>query len=395
MWADGGGAPAHRLSSRPSYIPVVLPRHLYIHVPFCARRCSYCSFAIAVRPSVPIDDYVQGVVREFAIRYPDAGQFPLDTMYFGGGTPSKLGGEGVARLLGALRARVTPASNAEITLEANPEDVSLGAARAWRESGVTRLSIGAQSFDDRVLTWMHRTHDAAAIRSAVEAARTAGFDALSLDLIFALPAALARDFERDLREAMALEPSHMSVYGLTVEPGTPVARWRERGQLREAGEDVYEREFLLAHDVLATHGLDHYEVSNYARPGHEARHNSAYWIGARYAGIGPSAHEFDGASRRWNVAAYAGWLDRVNGGRDPRDGSETLTQENKRIEEVYLGLRTADGLQLSCGEVDLVAPWVEAGWGSIGADGRLRLTPAGWLRVDALAAYLTNIRSRY
>lgn len=369
------------------------PRHVYVHVPFCARRCSYCDFSIAVRANVPVDEFVAAVERELDVRFPGDEPWAADTLYFGGGTPSRLGGAGLATLIDRLRRRITLAPDAEVTVEANPEDITRNAVAAWRDAGVNRLSIGSQSFDDAVLRWMHRTHDAAAIERAVAAARAAGIDNLSLDLIFALPPEVTRSWERDLSRAVALEPAHLSLYGLTVEPMTPLGRWRERGTVTEAPEERYEREFLLAHEVLAEAGLEHYEVSNYGRPARHSRHNSAYWTGVAYAGLGPSAHEFDGAVRRWNAAAYAEWRRRVAAGEDPVAGSERLTAENRVAEAVYLGLRTGAGLPLSDAELPYVQRWIAAGWGSVDADGRLALTPAGWLRLDALAADLTAFRS--
>lgn len=370
----------------------MLPRHLYVHVPFCARRCSYCDFAIAVRRDVPVADYVDGVTRELAMRHAGEG-WELDTLYFGGGTPSRLGGEGVARLVDAVRARARLAPDAEVTLEANPEDVTPAALRAWREAGIGRLSLGGQSFDERVLRWMHRAHDAAAVTRAVEMARDAGLPAISFDLIFAVPAALGRDWERDLALAVALAPPHLSLYGLTVEAHTPLGRWHARGEVEEAPEEAYEREFLRANEVLGAAGYEHYEVSNFAGSSGPSRHNSAYWRGVAYAGVGPSAHEYDGAIRRWNVAPYAEWLRRVRGGSDPAEGSERLTEQNRIAETVYLGLRTRTGVALDGpAEHARAERWTAAGWATL-EDGVLRLTPLGWLRLDSLAADLTALRS--
>jgi oxygen-independent coproporphyrinogen-3 oxidase len=377
------------------YIAGVPPRHVYVHVPFCARRCAYCDFSIAVRRVVPVDEYVDAIRRELALRFPrEEGGWRAETLYFGGGTPSRLGGEGVRRLLDVVRERVALEPGAEVTLEANPEDVTPAALAAWRDAGIDRLSLGGQSFDDRVLAWMHRGHDARAVSRAVEMARDAGLGHVSFDLIFALPAELGRDWSRDLDLAVALAPSHLSLYGLTVESGTPLGRWRERGQVREASEEEYEREFLEAHARLAGAGFEHYEVSNFAGAGGRARHNSAYWRGVAYAGLGPSAHEFDGRRRRWNVGPYAEWVRRLGGGSDPLEGAETLTDENRVAETVYLGLRTIDGLQLACsGEQERIVRWVEAGWAVLDGD-RVRLTASGWLRLDSLAADLTLLRSR-
>ena len=370
-----------------------LPRHLYVHVPFCARRCAYCDFSIAVRANVPVDEYLRGVRAELAMRFA-SGDWELSTLYFGGGTPSRLGADGVARLMQLLRERVRLEPGAEVTLEANPEDVSVDAVRAWREAGITRVSLGVQSFDDAVLRWMHRVHDADAAFRAVDAVRAAGIDDLSLDLIFALPEALRRRWPHDLERALSLAPTHVSLYGLTVEPHTPLARWRERGEAEEPPEERYEAEYLLAHRLLTAAGFDHYEVSNFGRPGRHARHNSAYWTGAAYAGVGPSAHEFDGlARRRWNVAPYAEWVRRLDQGRDPEAGHEELSEESRIAEQVYLGLRTSRGLQLAPGEADRVRPWVESGWGMVDANGRLELSARGWLRLDSLAQHLTILRS--
>jgi oxygen-independent coproporphyrinogen-3 oxidase len=366
--------------------------HVYVHVPFCARRCSYCDFAIAVRARTPVGDYVRGIERELASRFPPGGAWPVETLYLGGGTPSRLGADGVRELLDALRARITLAPGAEVTLEANPEDVTVDAVRAWRDAGIGRVSLGAQSFDDRVLAWMHRTHTAEGTRRAVEALREGGIERWSIDLIFALPESLERDWARDLEEALALDPGHVSLYGLTVEPRTPLGRWRDRGDVIESPEERYESEFLAAHDALARRGLEHYEVSNYARPGERSRHNSSYWTGASYVGLGPAAHGFGEGVRRWNEPAFARWLAVVDAGSDPVAGSEELDPENEAAERVYLGLRTDRGLDLEPGERALVEPWLRAGWATIEGE-RLRLTPSGWLRLDALAVALTRARS--
>jgi putative oxygen-independent coproporphyrinogen III oxidase len=379
---------SHTLSFR------VHPRHVYVHVPFCARRCVYCDFAIAVRRHVPVDDYVSAIERELSIRFPEEGDWQVETLYFGGGTPSRLGGDGVSRLLDVLQERLTIAPHAEVTLEANPEDASLDAVRAWRAAGINRLSLGGQSFDDAVLRWMHRTHDARAIGRAVDNARRAGIDDLSLDLIFALPDEVERDWEADVDAALALAPTHLSLYGLTTEPATPLGRWRDRGVVTEAREENYEREFLHADRALTGAGFEHYEVSNFALPGHRAKHNSMYWRGSPYAGLGPGAHEFDGATRRWNVDAYVEWARRLAALGDPIEGSELLDDASREAERIYLGLRTSDGLRLSGAELVRTQAWIEAGWGTISETDLLTLTPLGWLRLDGLAADLTVVRSR-
>jgi oxygen-independent coproporphyrinogen-3 oxidase len=296
-------------------------------------------------------------------------------------------------LLSVLRAAFPTDPAAELTLEANPEDVSLDAALHWRDAGITRVSLGAQSFSDAALTWMHRTHDSAAIGRAMGVLREAGFEEVSLDLIFALPDSVQRDWSQDLERAIELRPAHISLYGLTVEPATPLGRWRSRGEVTEAPEERFAEEFLLAHSMLGSAGFEHYEVSSYARPGMRARHNSAYWRQVPYAGLGPGAHEFDGENRRWNARSYTEWLARVLDGADPADGSEHMGAESRMAEVVYLGLRTSEGRELEPAELSVVGDWVRAGWGTV-SEGRLKLTADGWLRMDAIASALTHHRSR-
>jgi oxygen-independent coproporphyrinogen-3 oxidase len=370
------------------------PAHLYVHVPFCARRCSYCDFAIAVRRVVPVDEYLRLIDGELDLRFTGEQPWPARTIYLGGGTPSRLGPDGVARLMDSLTHRLQMRSDAEITIEANPDDVNEAAARAWRAAGINRVSLGVQSFDDRALQWMHRVHDARSIAPAVDALKSAGFRDVSVDLIFSLPANLHRNWERDLEQALLLDPTHVSLYGLTVEAHAPLGRWVARGEAVEAPEESYELEFLAAHDVLTHAGFEHYEVSNFAKPGHRACHNSAYWQAVPYAGVGPGAHEFDGAHRRWNVGAYAEWVRKLEAGTDPIEDMETLTDENRSAESVYLGLRTIDGLRINENERVHVARWIDAGWATIDTDDLLVLTPTGWLRLDSLAADLTLFRSR-
>ncbi|HTL94410.1 MAG TPA: radical SAM family heme chaperone HemW [Gemmatimonadaceae bacterium] len=371
-------------------------KHVYVHVPFCRRRCTYCDFAIAVRRTVPVREFIDSLGREIELRYPDEPPRDIDTLYFGGGTPSLLGGDGVARLLDRLREHFRFDDRAEVTLEANPDDVSVETAAAWRTAGINRLSVGAQSFDERVLAWMHRTHSAHQIERAVTAARAAGIDNLSLDLIFALPASLGRDWDADVRRALELEPAHLSLYGLTVEPATPLARWRDRLLMHEAPDDAYEQEFLAADETLAASGFEHYEVSNYARPGSRARHNSSYWQHVAYDGFGPSAHSFDTRRRQWNARELAEWSRRLAEGGDPCAGDEVLTQENFDTERIYLGLRTSDGVDSARAalpvDTGMVDRWIASGWAA--RDERtLRLTPRGWLRLDALATDLTALSS--
>ena len=371
--------------------------HLYIHVPFCARRCSYCDFSIAVRPTTPVAEYLRALRAEMNGVRRDLDGLVLNTVYLGGGTPSRLGGPGIQDVLRAVRAHATIAGDAEVTLEANPDDVNDVAVAHWLAAGINRVSLGAQSFDDGALKWMHRTHDATQIGLAVQALRRGGLTNISLDLIFALPNHLGRVWEYDLSRALEIEPSHLSFYGLTIEPHTPLAHWADRGAVVQGNEAIYEREFLVAHEMLTAADYEHYEVSNFARRGMMSRHNLAYWTGAPYIGLGPSAHSFDGNTRRWNVSAYSEWARRLGRGEAVVAGAESLSEENRVIEEVYLGLRTRYGLNVAEEELRGIRAWESAGWALVDEpleSPRIRLTPTGWMRLDRLAADFAANRVR-
>lgn len=362
--------------------------HLYIHVPFCARRCSYCDFAIAVRRVVPSERYVDAVAREWELwqDHPVWDESPgVATIYFGGGTPSRLDPDGIARLIAMVRTRRHVAADAEITLEANPDDVTPAAAACWAAAGVNRVSLGVQSFDPAVLAWMHRTHRADQVPPAVEILRSAGITNLSLDLIFGLPQALARNWARDLDTALTLDPTHLSLYGLTIEPRTPLGRWAGRGNVIPVPDDAYAVEFLHTVATLRTLGWEHYEVSNAARPGFRSAHNSAYWRRAPYIGLGPSAHSGFGAERQWNVREWEAYREAVEAGRPPRESGEAVAADAGRLEDLYLGLRTAEGAPSRLIPAAIAAAWTRAGWGAE-SEGRFRLSAEGWLRLDALVA---------
>ena len=366
-------------------------QHIYIHVPFCRRRCSYCDFSIAVRKDIPSTEYVGAVRAELALlrregRWTDE---PPDTIYFGGGTPSLLDPDSLRTILLDVVTSTPSLDVVEITLEANPEDVSPERAAEWRASGINRISLGAQSFDNGVLKWMHRTHDAQRTVDAVRVLREAGFANISLDLIFALPAELRREWDRDLDLLLALEPAHVSLYGLTVEERTPLARWISRGASAMPDDERYASEYLRAHQKLRAAGYEWYEVSSAARSGALSRHNSAYWSRAAYAGLGPAAHSFDGRARRWNEPAWEAYRRALARATSPLAHEEVLTAAQHRLETVYLGLRTAKGIPLADCPSDRLAAWTMQGWVEQ-RDARVRCTAEGWLRLDALISDLTG-----
>ena len=359
---------------------------VYVHVPFCARRCSYCDFAIAVRRDTPSEAFATAVLREWDGRQDATGwdEAPeVETVYFGGGTPSRLEPAALAAILHGIRSRRAVAADAEVTLEANPDDVTPDQARAWVRLGINRVSLGAQSFHGPTLSWMHRTHSAEQVAPAVEALRAAGIRNLSLDLIYGVPQSLGRDWRDDVRRALALGPEHLSFYALTVESGTPLGRWSERGEVAAAPDQRVAEEYLWASSCLADAGFVHYEVSNAARPGFRAVHNAGYWERRPFLGLGPSAHSGWGVERRWNIREWEAYRAAVSRGADPTAGQELLSENQVQLEQAYLGLRTDRGLEEGRVPGPERALWLASGWATV-SHGRIRLTGEGWLRLDAL-----------
>ena len=368
-------------------------RHLYVHVPFCKRRCSYCDFAIAVRKKVPGTQFADAVATEFEFRREALSNERLETLYFGGGTPSLLSPDVLDRLIRSFGAQLGFVdSGPETTIEANPDDISAEAVDGWLSAGVNRVSLGVQSLNPVVLEWMHRAHFAVDGLTAIRLLRSAGMPSVSVDVIFGLPQALGADPVADLERLLELGPDHVSAYGLTVEPRTQLSRWVRRGTVRETTQSSYAEEFIRLHDLLVSHDFEHYEISNYAKPGRHSRHNRAYWEGRAYLGLGPSAHSFAAGVRSWNIREWAEYHRTLVAGRDPTLGTERLTDEQIRLERFYLGLRTADGADLtenSPHSTPILGSAVERGWLTITGN-RVRATPEGWLRLDALVAGLTT-----
>lgn len=371
--------------------PGLPPRSLYLHVPFCARRCFYCDFAVHALRSPPTQEWLDAVARELELTAELQGwtaPLALDTVYVGGGTPSLLG-EGA---LAALRRRLGPwaawnDAAVEWTCEANPESFTPALAEDWRRAGVNRVSLGVQSFDAGVLRWMGRLHGPDGPARAVAAARAAGLANLSVDLIFALPARLGRAWRDDLERTLELQPEHVSLYGLTAEPGAPLGRRVREGREALPDEERYADEYLEANAVLTAAGFEHYEVSNFCRPGRESRHNLAYWIGAPYAALGPGAHAFFPPVRRWNMRSWNAYREAVFSGVPPLEAEERVSAEDAALERVWLGLRTRLGLPLeeaTARQRQVADLWRRQGWATPEPE-VLRLTTEGWLRLDRLA----------
>jgi len=373
------------------------PAHLYVHVPFCLRRCTYCDFAVQPGRRPDVAGWQTAIRRELELQFAQNGWqrgAPLRTIYVGGGTPSLLGTGGMTALRDTLREFYTLESLREWTAEANPESFTRELGEEWRGAGVDRLSLGIQTFHAPALRWMGRLHGPDGARTSFQAARAAGFENISVDLIFALPERLGRDWRSDLEAVLSLNPEHVSLYGLTAESGTALGRWVEAGRERVASEDTYSAQYLLAAELLGAGGFEHYEVSNFGLPGRRSQHNSAYWSGAAYLGLGPGAHSYLPPARSWNVRDWRTYQTMLEAGQLPRDGDEVV--EAAELEGIWLGLRTVDGLELAAwpeAVADQLRAWVEPGWVEV-AEGRARLTPTGWLLLDQLAVELEGVAKR-
>lgn len=366
--------------------------HLYVHVPFCVRRCSYCDFAVSVSREPPVTAWLDAVERELRHTMASHGweRLRLRTVYVGGGTPSLLG-TGALGAFGEMLARYADLDDdVEWTAEANPESLTSELAADWRAAGVNRVSLGVQTFHEPALRWMGRMHGADGPARAVAAARAGGLYNISLDLIFGLPERLGRDWAGDLDRALELDPTHVSLYGLTAEKSTPLGGWVASGREQLADEDRYAAEYLLAVDRLSGAGFEHYEVSNFARSGARSRHNAAYWSDAPYLGLGAGAHSYVDGVRWWNERDWASFHARVRAAGTARAGEERIGQAEQALERAWLGLRTDSGIALdSCSprQQVLVDGWLGQGW-AIVEGGRLRLTAAGWLLLDRLSVEL-------
>jgi len=315
---------------------------LYVHLPFCLNKCPYCDFYSIPLAGADVPRYLAALESEMALRAPQVGE--AATVYLGGGTPTALPGAGPAGVLREVQRRFRVSPEAEVTVEANPGTVTRSGLRRLLAAGANRLSLGVQSFCDENLRRLGRIHSAAQARRAVAAAREAGFANLSLDLIFAIPGQTLASWEEDLEQALALAPEHLSVYGLTFEPGTPLHRALCQGEVRQVDERLEVRMFRLARTRLGAAGYRHYEISNYALPGRESRHNLNYWRGGEYVGLGASAHSYLGGVRWENVRGVGEYTHRLEAGTSPIRGMERLSAVARVGERLMLGLRLAEGL---------------------------------------------------
>lgn len=323
------------------------PAGIYIHIPFCRSRCSYCDFATGMYESDLARRYVDALVNEIA-RWREVTQpREVDTIYFGGGTPSLLEPAQIERLLQAIHSRFRIDARAEVTMEMNPGELPLTRLHEFRSLGINRASFGAQTFDDRELKQLGRTHSSEDIRTTFAQLREAGFQNINFDLIAGLPEQTLAGWQRNLDQALALKPEHLSLYLLDVHEGTPLADQIRRGTRLTPDDDLAAEMYRLIIDRVGVVGYEHYEISNFCRPGFESRHNSKYWNGAAYYSFGCSAHSFDGERKRWsNERDAAKYVELIEQGHSAIVETTNLNEDEARSESVFLGLRLMRGLNL-------------------------------------------------
>jgi putative oxygen-independent coproporphyrinogen III oxidase len=362
---------------------------LYVHVPFCVTRCGYCDFNAYAGLDHLRSPYVAALVRQADLAVPEWADETFVSVFVGGGTPTTLDAVDLNMLLSRLRSTLDVEPDAEVTIEANPDTVDVAKLSALLDAGYTRLSMGAQSFDRAVLAALERLHDPESVSRAMHAARAAGYANVNLDLIYGANGETLQSWERTLRATVDLRPEHVSAYALTIEPSTPLGRKVQRGVVPAPNGDVQADMFEVACDVLGAAGYHHYEVSNWAKPGFECRHNLGYWERRPYLGLGAGAHSYRDNRRWWNVRPPEEYLSLVESGRLPIGGDEWLEPNDAYLEEVFLRLRILEGVPSSWVEAERSAPFVASGL-LLEHDGALVPTERGMLLLNELVLALTG-----
>ena len=367
---------------------------IYLHIPFCRKACHYCDFHFSTSFKLK-DDFLGALIKEIEDRKNELGNEAIKTIYFGGGTPSILERSDIERILKTIAINYKLADDLEITLEANPDDLTYEKLNCLKSAGINRLSIGIQSFFDEHLNWMNRSHSSEQAINCVKMAAELGFDNITIDLIYGIPKMTMEEWESNVHMACELPVHHISSYCLTVEPKTALAHQVKKGKVKMVDDDVEIKQFNFLRSHLKSNGFNQYEVSNFAKKGYISKHNSSYWKGETYLGFGPSAHSFNGVSRSWNVSNNPKYIKGIqNGNRDFE--TEYLELRDRLNERIMTGLRTVWGIDLE--EIrriynydfqdknkvviqELISKNEIEMEGSI-----LRLSPKGFMRADRIAS---------
>lgn len=365
---------------------------LYIHVPFCRQACRYCDFYFTVSLKYR-DEYVTALLKELSLRRKTPGAAEISTIYLGGGTPSVLTKEQLQRIMEQLHHDYSVLESAEITIEANPDDLTVDYLRFLKNNGFNRLSVGVQSFHGKDLEVMRRSHSEQQARECLEQAHIEGFNNISMDLIYGLPGLSLSGWEENLRITMEQPVTHISAYHLTYEPGTIFHHWKQKGRLVELPEQTSIDQYYALKRISEAEGFEHYEISNFAREGFRSGHNSNYWTGKHYMGFGPSAHSFNGKERSWNVSSLKQYLEKTERGEDVFE-SEELSTRDKYHDYLLTSLRTAEGADIDFIQKNYGSTFEQDLLGKskvflnkkelVLNKGILRMTPEGWLKSDLI-----------
>jgi oxygen-independent coproporphyrinogen-3 oxidase len=367
---------------------------IYFHIPFCHRACSYCDFHFSTSLKAK-KNMIDAMKMELINRLPEL-KTKVKTIYFGGGTPSILKPEEIKNFIKLVNDNKSVSRNAEITLECNPEDLNENNLKQWLTIGINRLSIGVQSFNEFALKTLNRAHTKDQAIKGIKLARELGFNNISLDLIFSIPGMEIKDLKFDINQLLDLDPDHISCYQLTIEPRTALAYQVKNNSIKLINDELSRDQFLLIHDAFTKKGYLHYEISNFAKPGYESKHNSAYWTRENYLGIGPSAHSFINNKRRWNVSNNAKYINNIES--SAYFNEEELSSKDMFNELIMTGIRTKKGLKLAtltgilpASELKIflskINRWEANDLATI-KNGKLVLTPKSWLISDMLATEL-------
>jgi len=368
---------------------------IYLHIPFCKQACHYCDFHFSTSLQYK-DDLIQALVKEIQLQKNYLGGETIETIYFGGGTPSLLDAGEINLLLDTITRLYTVAANAEITLEANPDDLNKAKLQTLLQTPINRFSIGIQSFFDDDLLWMNRAHRADESETAVKRAQDMGFENLTVDLIYGYPLLTDYKWKHNLDKVFELNIPHVSSYSMTVEPNTALAAFIGKKKQPPMNDQQSAAQFVMLTDAMRDHGFEHYEISNFCKPGHYSRHNSNYWKGVKYLGIGPSAHSYNGEARQWNVANNAKYIQDIIKGNLPAE-TEILSENDRLNEYIMTSLRTIWGLDMD--KLNSIAPaastplliaaqnYFEREW-ITQKDNTIYLTPTGKLYADQIASEL-------
>jgi oxygen-independent coproporphyrinogen-3 oxidase len=368
---------------------------IYIHIPFCKKACHYCNFHFSTSlQNAP--ELFKAIEKEIEIRSEEMNE-EIKTIYFGGGTPSLIDNNSIANILEQLKKYFTINTNAEITLEANPDDISIEKAKSWKDLGINRFSLGIQSFEDNYLQWMNRAHSASQSFEAIEIIRETGFENFSIDLIYGTPGQTTEGWTKDLQTTIDLKIPHLSCYALTVEEKTALHHLIEKGEKENVNPEEQAERFELLMKLTSDAGYCHYEISNFALPGYESKHNSSYWEGVPYMGIGPSAHSYDGIKRKWNIANNISYTKAILDN-SPLFEEEILSKNDRFNEYCMTALRRSKGIEkqkiISLGGLEglsiinkMILPYIESNK-VIEDENSWKLTNEGRFFADGIAASL-------